>query len=318
MVIFAPFRRFFQRYTRHAPTQYRLTGKTIRTASAAAAVGANIASLGQRPRMPLTRGQRRRRGGRLRVVRRYRRGRRGGRRGGRRYTSGQAGNVTNTRYRGRRLGRYSYGRALLSETFFKPHYRSLLTTSFTQTTPVGVNAATKTGLITLLPDLTVAGSSKFWVPAGGALPIDATVAVPTFDDSTIILRGGRSEVTIAVPGLDGVKLKVYLLYVKDGADKTTFNALTTIPTMWDPSHFIDFDQSFKLLSSREYILLPGSRPIALWRGFRPEKIDWDSFRNGQSVLAYCFTIQQLTDTDVLPASVIFTVSHSLSFCGDVL
>lgn len=212
----------------------------------------------------------------------------------------------------------AWSRALRAETLFKPHYRSLLTNSFNQFTPVGVNAATKTGLITLLPDITVPGNFRFWTTAGGALPIDSTVAVPTFDDSTIIVRGGRSEVTVAVPGLDGVKLKVYLLYIKDGADKAGFNALINVPSMWDPSHYIDFEQSFKLLSSHEYVMLPGSRPYSLFKSFRAMKIDWDSFRNGQQMLAYCFTIQQLTDIDVLPAAVTFTVSHSLSFVGDSL
>lgn len=232
--------------------------------------------------------------------------------------SAQAGNIINTRYHGRKLRARRWASALLSDTRFKPHYRSLLTNSFTQVTPLGVNGATKTGLITLLPDPSVPGNFFFWTVAGGALPLDSGVGVPSFHDSSIVLRGGRSEVTVAVPGNDGVKLKVYTLYVRAGADKTTFNALTTVPTMWDPSHFVDFDQSFKLLGSREYILLPGSRPLSLWHSFRPKRIDLDSFRVGEQVLAYVFTIQQLTDVDVLPANVVFTVSHSLSFVGDTI
>jgi hypothetical protein len=264
-----------------------------------------------RTRMPF-RGRRRR----FRRTRRRRFRRRFGRR--RNVVSAQAGNIINTRYRSRKLRHSAWSRALLADTRFKPHYRSLLTNSFTLTSPVGVNAATKSGLITLLPDPSVVGNFVFWSTPGGALPIDSTLPVPPFNDSTVVLRGGRSEVTIAVPGDDGVKLKVYMVYIKDGANKTAFNALTSVPTMWDPSHFVDFDQSFKLLSSREYILLPGSRPVSLWHKFRPSKIDWDSFRIGESVLAYVFTIQQLTDTDVLPAPVVFTVSHSVSFVADII
>ena len=257
---------------------------------------------------------------RRRGMRRRRRfGRRSRRRSGRRrVVSAQAGNIVNTRYHSRRLRSRAWSRALLADTRFKPHYRSLLTSSFTSTTPVGVNAATKTGLITLLPNPSVPGNFVFWSIPGGALPIDNGVAVPPFNDSTIVLRGGRSEVTAAVPGQDGVKLKMYLFWVKAGADVTGFNALTTVPTMWDPSHFPDHEQSFKLLGSHEYIMLPGSRPLSWTRSFRPHKIDWDSFRVGQDVLAYCFTIQQLTDIDALPASVIFTVSHSVSFVADTI
>lgn len=228
--------------------------------------------------------------------------------------SAQAGNIVSTRYKSRMLRPRGWSRALVVATRFKPHYRSLLTASFTQVTAVGVNAATKTGLITLLPNL----PNPFWIVAGGALPIETGVAVPAFDNSSIVLRGGRSEVTIAVPGIDGVKVKVFMLYIKEGADQAGFNALTTVPTMWDPSHFVDFSHSFKLLSSQEYIMLPGSRPVALIKSFRAQKIDYNAYAAGEQKLAYCFTIQQLTDADVLPASVIFTVSHSISFSGDVL
>lgn len=239
-----------------------------------------------------------------------RRSRRRGK-GGSRTVSGQAGNIVSTRYRGSFMGRKQYGKELLRETMFAPHYRSLLTTSFTQTTPIGVNAATKTAIVSLLPIV-----NPFWTVAGGALPIDEAIGVPTFDESTVILRGGRSEVTVGVPGVDSVKLKVYLIYIKNNADMTGFNALTSVPTLWDPSHYTDFEQLFKIISAKEYIMLPGSRPLAFINTFRPKKIDWDSYRNGQEHLAYVFTIQQLTDADVLPGSVIFTISHSVSFSAD--
>lgn len=230
--------------------------------------------------------------------------------------SAQAGNIVNTGYRGRKLRGRAYRGALLRDTLFEDHYRSLLTTSFTQVTPAGVNAATKTGLVSLLP-WAAPGPAKFWITAGGALPIDSGIAVPTFNDSTIVLRGGRSEVTVGVPGVDACRLRVFLLYVKPGADQGTFNALTNVPLLWDPSHFVDFNESFKLLSSREYHLLPGSRPVSLIFNFRPQKIDWDMYRNGEGHLAYCFTVSQCTDIDILPGNVIFSVNHSVSFTGDV-
>lgn len=225
--------------------------------------------------------------------------------------SAQAGNIVSTRYRGGFLRRKRYQAALIRETLFQPHYRSLLTTSFTQLTPVGVNAATKTGAISLLPTV-----NPFWTVAGGALPIDDTIGVPTFDESSIVLRGGRTEVTVAVPGNDAIRLRVYLLWFKENTTYTAFNALTSVPTMWDPSHFTDWNQTYKIISSKEYILLPASRPLSLIHKLKPEKIDFNAYTAGQKMLVYCFTMQQVTDVDVLPGSVIFTVSHSLSFTGD--
>lgn len=225
--------------------------------------------------------------------------------------SAQMGNKANTGYRGRMKPASAFRSFLLNSTLYQAHYRSILTTSFTQTTPIGINAATKSGLITLLPV-----ANPFWIVAGGALPIDATVGVPTFDESTIICRGGRSEVTVAVPGVDAIKLKVYLLYIRPGADQAGFNALISVPTMWDPSHYIDFNESFKLIRSNEYMLLGNSRPVSLTEKLRPMKVDWDKYRNGEGHLAYCFTLQQCSDIDVLAANLVFTVSHSLSFTGD--
>lgn len=258
------------------------------------------------PRRSTRYGRSRRGAYRPRRFGRYRRGA-----GGTRTVSAQAGNIVSTRYRGTGMGNRAYGSELLRQTMFRPHYRSLLTTSFTQATPIGVNAATKTAIVSLLPIV-----NPFWTVAGGALPIDEAIGVPTFDESTIVLRGGRSEVTVGVPGVDSVKLKVYLIKIKNNADMTGFNALTSVPTLWDPSHYTDFEQLFNIISAKEYIMLPGSRPLAFINTFHPKKIDWDSYRNGQEHLAYVFTIQQLTDADVLPGSVIFTVSHSVSFSAD--
>ena len=296
---------FGRPYSRNARIQYQRIGRFVRGAAAAGAAAGHVASM-KRKRNGGNGSRKRARhsGARRRTIRR--------RNGRNAVVSGQAGNTVNTRYRGRMLSRRGWTQALLSETRFKPHYRSLFTTSFTQVTPVGVNSCTKSSLVTLLPVAT-----PFWTVAGGALPIDATVPVPTFNISSIVLRGGRSEVTIGDANVDACKLKVYTLYVKPGADQVGFNALLNVPSMWDPSHYIDFQQSFKLLASKEYILLPGSRPVAMIRGISAQKIDTNLYNAGEGHIAYCFTIQQLTDIDnPVPANIIFTVSHSVSFVGD--
>jgi len=294
---------FRRRYSQNAGIQYRRVGRFVRGAGAAIIGAGSMAGMKRRHtasrRAPFKRARFSRR--------RFRR--RGG--GGTNFVSAQAGNTVNTRYRGRYLSKRRWRGALLANTRFQPHYRSLFTTSFTQTTPVGVNQATKTGLITLLPIAT-----PFWTTAGGALPIDATVGVPTFDESTVVLRGGRSEVTIGAPSVDAIKLKVFFLFIKPGADQTAFNALVTVPALWDPTHFIDFNEGFRVLGQWEYTLLPGSRPLSLIKTIKAQKVDWDKYRNGEGHLAYCFTMQQLTDINVLPDPVIYTVSHSVSYTAD--
>lgn len=303
---------FGRRYSRNARVQYQRVGRFVRGAAAAAGGAAHVYSM-KRKYSGRSRSFRKR--PRFRS-RRHFRGRSGG---GTRFVSGQAGNAISTRYRSRHLSARRWRGALLSSTRFLPHYRSLFTTSFTQTSPVGVNSCTKTGLITLLPvNLPGPTPNPFWQTNGGALPIDDTVGVPTFDESSIVLRGGRSEVTVAAPSVDAIKLKIFFIFVKPGAGGgiTAFNALTNVPALWDPTHFVDFNESFKLLGQWEYTLLPGSRPLSLIKTIKAQKIDWDQYRNFEGHLCYCFTMQQLTDINVLPDPVIYTVSHSVSFTGD--
>lgn len=225
--------------------------------------------------------------------------------------SGQMGNKQSVRYHTRMNSPARFRSFLLNSTLYKAHYRSLYTTSFTQNSVVGVNACAKTGLLTLLPVAT-----PFWTAAGGALPIDSAIGVPGFQNSSVVLRGGRSEVSVGVPGPDAMKLRVYLLYIRPGADQAGFNALTSVPAMWDPSHFIDFEQSFKLIHAHEYVVLGNSRPFTMTETFRPKKIDFDEYQAGEGHLAYCFVLQQLTDINTAVDPIIFTISHSVSFSGD--
>lgn len=237
--------------------------------------------------------------------------------GGKKTISAQKGNYVSNKYRSHHQSGRSYRRELLRTTNFLPHYRSLLTTPFVFNTTNTTGSAAKTGIITVLPFTPAA--NYFWKTAGGALPIDQGKAVPTFDDSSIVLRGGRSEVTVAVPGVDAIRLRMFKIWINKNAGPTIagFNAIATVPTMWDITHFVDHQQFCKVLSSKEYIMLPGSRPISWIDTFRARKIDFDAYTTDEESLGYVFTISKVTNITAAVSPVEFSVSHSISFTGDV-
>lgn len=227
--------------------------------------------------------------------------------------SAQAGNSRSLAYRGRKFRPQHYRSLLFKDTLFKPHYRSVLNTGATITMPVGTGTAFVSDI---LPCLRFSGNN-FWTTAGGAQPIDNGVAVPTFNDSSVILRGGRHSISFATTGTDAVKIRLFYVWIKANAEVANWNSLTTVPLMWDPSHFPDFNESFKLISTREFYLLGGSRPVDIVRNFTIKKIDYDEYVNNQGQVGYFFTASQATDADLVNQTVVFTQAYSLSFSGDL-
>lgn len=234
--------------------------------------------------------------------------------------SGQLGNTLNNNYSNKKLSRQRYRAQLLNSTLFKPHYRSVFTVSAVATTPIGTSTATK---IALVPILNLAGSANpFWTVAGGTQAIDTGVAVPTFNSSSMILRGGRSSMSIGNNSLvDAVRLRCWLLKTRPNSSGThgTFNAITTVPTQWDPTVFPDFHESFKIVQFFEHILLPGSRPFELYRHLKVQKIDFDEWTNNENTYVWVFTIAQMTDIDTpATSSVTYVNSYNLAFSGDIV
>jgi len=228
--------------------------------------------------------------------------------------SAQAGNARSIAYKSRRKPIRVYKNQLYNATNYKAHYRSLLNTGATITMPTG----TQTCFVSdILPCMRFA-NNNFWTVTGGTQPIDNAVGVPTFNDSSIILRGGRHSISFATTGQDAVKIRLFYVWIRPNAELANWNSLTTVPLMWDPSHFPDFHESFLLLDTKEFYLLGGSRPYDIVRSFGIKKIDFDEYNNNQGQPGYFFTASQATDGDLLNQTVTFTQAYSLSFSGDLV
>lgn len=225
------------------------------------------------------------------------------------YTAANS-NINFTRKRG---SLRVYRRKLWDTTLFKPHYRSILASSFVITTPIGANTGTfhsVRALSTLLP---------FWTTAGGTQQIDALVVPPLFSPSTIVIRGGKVKTTVTNRSTDeSVKVKIWCLWAKDAPTSVFIPANgTPFPEDWDPTLIPDFHQGFKVLFAREVMLLPGARPVELTCKLKVQKLDGDTFLNeaGRQV-HWMYLISETDDSDATATTVGVSNSHNLSFVGD--
>lgn len=228
--------------------------------------------------------------------------------------SGQMGNVSRSGFRKRMIPKRVYRSLLMKDTMFKPHFRSVFTNAFTLTTPLGLGQAS------FFDSVALSAVTPFWTVAGGAQPIDLGVPVAIFDPSSIVLRGGLSRITFTNNSTaDSVRIQLYVMWAQDSADASTIPPNgTLVPTSWEPTVAPDLTNNFKMMYRREFILLPGSRPMCISHRYKPQKIDSHEFLNASSKLHFMYTLEQTSNVNLGAESVTVVLDYNLSFVGDVL
>lgn len=242
-----------------------------------------------------------------RVGRKKRSGRSGALRG---YTT-QSGIGGANNFRSRRIRAKAYRKILWNDGLLKTHYRSIAASSTVTGTPNTVVDST----FQLLKGLTN-GAGQFWEVAGGALPVDGGVAVPTFGQS-ITVRGGMARITLTTNSTDdGVRVRVWAVWSNE---RPSMPVSGTVPLDWDPSVLPSFQRNVgRILMSREALLLPGSNGLTLTYRLRPQRIDKEVFQNDGNSLFWFYTVMQTSNNDIGPLAEAVTVvrSFNLSFTGD--
>lgn len=268
---------------------------------------------------PFTRSVRAKRSGR-----RFTRSRRfGGRsrfsgRNGRVLTAYNANNSANN-FHSRKLSARTWRNMLWQNTLQKVHWRSSSAATGGITTPAGVGAliTASFGTNNMLQNLGPA--TPFWTFAGGTLPQDSATAVPVFSQSSIILRGGMSTIAFTnTSSVDSVRIRLWACWSKSRPEAATLPAPGgPVPREWDPSMATDFNESYRILFSREVMLLPGSRPMEVKFRHRPKRIDTDEFLTdlgNQPVWIYTAANMSTIDAAAEVATII--LSNNLSFSAD--
>jgi hypothetical protein len=193
---------------------------------------------------------------------------------------------------------------------FTPHYRSVFTASIARTVPASIDVG--------IMNVSKAIENNFWTAAGGAILLDAGVALPTFRGD-ITLRGGVSKCWLSNDAaVDSVRAKVYLVWTNHNPDAASLTALdgTTVEAGFDPSMVPDFMRSGKVIKSYEHILLPGQRPVEIVYRYKIRKIDQAVHNANGEQLFWITILSQMSNIDGGTQSVVFGKTHNLSFSGD--
>lgn len=257
------------------------------------------------------------------------------------------------RFRGRKLRKSVYRRALYNSTRFKTHYRTVLATTDSLGTPNNVTTLNPY----IVPALSTINLSEFWHSAGG-LQDPSFGEVPSFagatnanDPISVILRGGRLWITtsLSLGSVDTCKVRLQLIFpkqqVRNESDTNTSNTLgvpgsangwigttginlfgpgvgggTARPIGWDLTQAPDYQQYFYApVVDKSFDLKAGDSMTTFFK-IKPVKIDVASFKDGQGYTPY-WVVYAGQDNNSNGASETFvvTIGHNMSFAvGDTL
>lgn len=137
-------------------------------------------------------------------------------------------------FKAKRISKRRWNNMLWNSTLQKNHYRSEGVLRSIVATPV-TNINMVTGIVEALDN----GTAPFWTTAGGLQVQNAGVTPPLFTDSNIILRGGKTGISISNPSTGtSIAYSVWLIKSADRFSSTNIPALATVG--WDPSVIPEF------------------------------------------------------------------------------
>jgi len=236
------------------------------------------------------------------------------------FTTKSQGAYNDQVFRARRLSKAAWRRTLYRETQTKTHYRSVYTTStIVATTPVGMTGQSFKFLQCWINYST---SAKFYESGAGAFHPDRSVGVPTFDPSSIVVRGGlvKLNCTCDQINVNPVRCRMWLVWATTDpiAQQVTDLTTGTKPLMYRPNDQPDFMFQFgRIMAYREAMLLPNEGVEMSYR-LKPMKIDLTQITAGGNLPYFIVAVSQMNDQNVTAETVACNVSHSMSFSGDAV
>lgn len=208
-----------------------------------------------------------------------------------------------------------------------PHYRGVRMTSFPRTT----NAL---GLSNLASDVYVdfplqyASANDFFTTAGGAIPIDGGVAFPTFNPSSIVIRGG--SICLYISNMDATSgsgagfaaeaLRVKYWYGFTNSRPTNIPALfpSQQSQMWDPTCLSDFKENYGKIYAAGEVLLQGGQVFEFKRRLRVQKIDYAAFKQGGNQPFIMYQVCTIDDSAANNSPYTVKCGYNISFSGDTV
>jgi len=210
-------------------------------------------------------------------------------------------------FRTKKTSRRTFLKHLWDSTLFTTHWRSVFTAAVTRSTPASNIVGTLTGTNLYKP-----AAGPFFSAAGGALPVDISLAIPQFNGN-VVLRGGIYEYSILNNSTTDMKIKLFMLTTTNSPD-FSFEPASNPFTQWDPSSTPDFtDQIGKVWATREVLLEGGN--VYTYRGrFKMQKIDVATYiLQGKAPLIYSLVNNVGT---TVASQYVITTAYNVSFSGD--
>jgi len=186
----------------------------------------------------------------------------------------------------------------------QPHYRCMLQSSNIHGTN-DLGASELSSDVQILFPLQYANANPFWTVAGGLVGTDASITPPTFNPSSIVIRGGSMWFTLfnqelgTIEGQHGASYRCKFWYGYTSKRPGTVSPATLFPSQqpnsWDPTMLPDFAQRIgKIYYSTEVLLRVGDA-FEFKRKLRTSKVDNEEFLDGGSQPFFLYQVVSLLD-----------------------
>lgn len=221
------------------------------------------------------------------------------------------GNNSFVGYKNRKLNKRRYKRILMDASLVGQHYRSLLGSALvTTTSPASILQGTANAIKMI--------ASNFWTAAGGFSTSDFT-AVPTFNDSDLFIRGGKSTISMINDSTTNIRVRSWRARTTMNGNTTALFGGVAVSAAWDPSHVtsaggnVDFQKNYRFFDAQETILEPGDS-MTRTAYIKAHKIDQDLFNADSQIDFWIYMVSNLLNSGAVSINV--TVQHNITFTGD--
>lgn len=222
-------------------------------------------------------------------------------------------------YKSRKISKSRWRNKLWNDTLASQHFRS----NGNGTTNIESSTTQGQGAVSLqLPTFigTPGPTTAFWTAAGGLEITDEGGTAVTFDETDLVIRGGRIGITLTCPDTITEELAVTIAVVSivQNPDYQLLPTLIPYGSMMDGGP--DFTRRLgRILYSKSAIMSNAYSSFTLEHRLRVQKIDqetWGTVLGGQ--IGFIVTVTPMQSNPATPYELPAVVYHDLSFTGDTV
>lgn len=231
----------------------------------------------------------------------------------------QTGSAQGLQYKSRKISKRAWRRKLWNDTLAQQHYRSAgvgpnVVVSSTAQGDGAVNVINPTFIGVPGP------TTAFWTVTGGLQITDEGGTAVTFDETDLVIRGGRIGLTITCPDSITEELGVTINVVRAFANPDYGLVTGTITYGSNLDAAPDFNRRFgRVLYKKTAILSNTYSSVTLEHRMQVEKIDQETFGTvlGGQIL-FIVVVTPLQTSPAVAYQLPILTYHDMSFSGDTV